>query len=101
MTRLHTHVDTASESYRRNHAEMTRRVQALRELTHKVRHERPQRDLDRLHRQKKLTVRERLDLLLDPGTPFLELSTLAANRAYEGEVHGANGLVVLLAHRRE
>ena len=30
-------------------------------------------------RQNKLFVRERLELLLDPGTPFLELSTLAAN----------------------
>ena len=68
---------------------MTHRVQALRELTHKVRHERPARDLERLHRQKKLTVRERIDLLLDPGTPFLELSTLAANTAYGGEVPGA------------
>ncbi len=89
MSRLLSRLDTASDSYRHNHAEMTRRVQALRELTHKVRHERPARDLERLHRQKKLTVRERLELLLDPGTPFLELSTLAANRAYEGEVHGA------------
>ena len=28
-------------------------------------------------------------MLLDPGTPFLELSTLAANQAYDGEVPGA------------
>jgi 3-methylcrotonyl-CoA carboxylase beta subunit len=89
MSRIVSHLDTTSDSYRHNHAEMTRRVQGLRDLTHKVRYERPQRDLERLHRQKKLTVRERLDLLLDPGTPFLELSTLAANRAYGGEVHGA------------
>ena len=90
MSRIVSHVDTTSDTYRRNHAEINRRARRqLRELTHKVRHERPQRDLERLHRQSKLTVRERLDLLLDPGTPFLELSTLAANRAYGGEVHGA------------
>ena len=89
MSRIVSHLDTGSEAYRRNHAEMTRRVQALRDLTHKVRYERPERDIERLKRQNKLTVRERLDLLLDPGTPFLELSTLAANRAYGGEVHGA------------
>jgi 3-methylcrotonyl-CoA carboxylase beta subunit len=29
-------------------------------------------------------------MLLDPGTPFLELSTLAANMAYDGEVPGAS-----------
>ncbi len=89
MSRIVSRVEPNSAAFRHNHAEMTRRVQALRELTHKVRFERPQRDLDRLHGHGKLTVRERLELLLDPGTPFLELSTLAANRAYGGEVHGA------------
>ena len=44
-----------------------------------VRRERPARDLERLSRQNKMFVRDRIELLLDPGTPFLELSTLAAN----------------------
>src|SRR5882757_26819 len=47
------------------------------------------RDVERLRKQSKLLVRERLDRLLDPGTPFLELSTLAANMEYGGEVPGA------------
>ena len=58
MSRIISHLDTTSANYRHNRAEMTHRVQALRELTHKVRHERPARDVERLHRQKKLTVRE-------------------------------------------
>jgi len=37
----------------------------------------------------KLLPRERIDLLLDPGTPFLELSALAAFDMYGGEVPGA------------
>jgi 3-methylcrotonyl-CoA carboxylase beta subunit len=45
------------------------------------------------HRSRgKLLVRERLDLLLDPGTPFLELSPLAAYELYGNEVPAA-GLV--------
>ena len=40
----------------------------------------------------KLTVRERLDRLLDPRSPFLELSPLAAWNVYEGEAPAA-GLV--------
>ena len=40
----------------------------------------------------KLLVRDRVDLLLDAGTPFLELSALAANGLYGDEVPGA-GLV--------
>jgi 3-methylcrotonyl-CoA carboxylase beta subunit len=43
------------------------------------------RDLDRLARQKKMFVRDRIEMI-DPGTPFLKLSTLAANQTYEGEV---------------
>ena len=37
----------------------------------------------------KLLVRERVDLLLDEGAPFLELSALAANGLYGDEVPGA------------
>ena len=37
----------------------------------------------------KIMVRERIDLLLDPGAPFLELSPLAAYGLYGDEVPGA------------
>ena len=37
----------------------------------------------------KLLVRDRVDLLLDPGSPFLELSSLAATGMYGGEVPAA------------
>jgi len=54
----------------------------------------------------KLGARERVDLLLDPGTAFLELGTLAANGMYDdaapgagmvtgiGRVHGSECLIV-------
>src|SRR5260370_10699027 len=35
----------------------------------------------------KLLARDRVNLLLDPGTPFLELSPLAAHGLYGGDVH--------------
>lgn len=37
----------------------------------------------------KLTARERIEALLDPGTAFLELSTLAAWDMYDGQAPGA------------
>jgi 3-methylcrotonyl-CoA carboxylase beta subunit/propionyl-CoA carboxylase len=37
----------------------------------------------------KLFVRERIQRLLDPGAPFLELSPLAAWELYDGAAHGA------------
>jgi acetyl-CoA carboxylase carboxyltransferase component len=39
--------------------------------------------------QGKMLVRERVDALVDPGAPFLELSTLAAEGMYDGEAPGA------------
>jgi 3-methylcrotonyl-CoA carboxylase beta subunit len=42
------------------------------------------------HRERgKLPVRERIDRLLDPAAPFLELSPLAANGMYDDEAPGA------------
>src|SRR5713226_1234802 len=38
----------------------------------------------------KLLARERVNLLLDPGSPFLELSALAAYGLYGGDVHSAS-----------
>ena len=58
-----------------------------------ARHRRPQRDLDRLARQGKMRPRERIEKLLDPGTPFLELSSLAANMAYGGDAPSASTIV--------
>ena len=50
----------------------------------------------------KLLARERIDKLIDPNTPFLELSTLAANGQYNDEFPSA-GIVtgIGLVHGRE
>jgi len=102
MSRIVSKIDTASAGYKKNHAAMTDKVEALKAKVHKARFERPDRDIERLHRQKKLTVRERLDLLLDPGTPFLEIGTLVANKAYNGEVQGAGQVSGIgIIHGRE
>ena len=42
------------------------------------------------HRERgKIAVRERIELLLDPGSPFLELSPLACWGLHDGEVPAA------------
>ena len=89
MRRIQSRLDTSSADYKANFAANTTRAEELQRRNHEARWERPRRDLDRLERQGKLFVRDRLEALLDPGTPFLELSTLAANEAYDGEVPSA------------
>ncbi|HEY3700006.1 MAG TPA: carboxyl transferase domain-containing protein, partial [Spongiibacteraceae bacterium] len=89
MKRIESQLNTNSAEFQAN-AEHNRKLAAeFKEKQQKARSARPQRDLDRLSGQNKMFVRERLKQLLDPGTPFLELSSLAANEAYDGEVPGA------------
>jgi 3-methylcrotonyl-CoA carboxylase beta subunit len=89
MRRIQSNVDVQSEGFRVNREHNRARLGEFHRLQQEARTRRPQRDLDRLARQGKLFVRDRLELILDPGTPFLEFSTLAANMAYDGEVPGA------------
>ena len=89
MKRIESKLNTASAEFQANAAHNRALADAFKEKQRKARHDRPQRDVDRLRAQNKLLVRERLQQLLDPGTPFLELSSLAANEAYDGEVPGA------------
>ena len=44
----------------------------------------------------KLFVRDRIDRLLDPGSPFLELAPLTAWEMYDGRAHSA-GIVTGIA----
>ena len=89
MRRIESRIDTRSPEFLANAAHNRKLAADLKALEKKVRYERPKRDIERLQRQNKMFLRDRLDLLLDPGTPFLETSTLAANMAYDGEVPGA------------
>ena len=92
MRRIRSNVDTQSVEFRTYQRHNLKIMMEFYERQRKARFDRPERDLERVRKQKKLLVRERIDLLLDPGTPFMELSTLAANMAYEGTVPSA-GLV--------
>ena len=77
----------------------------LQELLHHIR-EASQGGTDKQRRRHiergKLLARERIDKLIDPNTPFLELSTLAANGQYNDEFPSA-GIVtgIGLIHGRE
>ena len=90
MSRIQSQIQTGSADFRR-HYEYNRRLSAeLHEKQHAARHVRPQKDIDRLAGHGKMMPRERIEKLLDPGTPFLEFSTLAANMAYDGDAPGAS-----------
>src|SRR5215210_8373064 len=83
MDVLDTHIDTASELFQANRARMTALVSDLAERTALARQGGGAKYVERHRAQGKLPVRERIDKLLDEGSPFLELSPLAAWDLYE------------------
>jgi 3-methylcrotonyl-CoA carboxylase beta subunit/propionyl-CoA carboxylase len=89
---LQTHVNSSDATFKTNRERMSDLVKQLRERIEAVRQGGGPKYLQRHREQGKLPVRERIDRLLDPGSPFLELSPLAAWDLYENEAPGA-GLV--------
>jgi acetyl-CoA carboxylase carboxyltransferase component len=89
MQVIDTRVDTTSEDYQENYRAMEERVADLRKELETARSDRPDKAKARLAEQNKLSVRERLDLLLDRNAPFLEIAPLAAKDMYDRKVHGA------------
>ncbi len=93
---------TAAPDFQDNRARMEALVKDLKERLEQARAGGGQRAVE-LHRSRgKLLARERIDGLVDAGTPFLELSPLAAWDMYDGEEASA-GIVtgVGLVHRKE
>jgi 3-methylcrotonyl-CoA carboxylase beta subunit len=92
MYLLDSHVRTDTPDFAANRQRMQHLVDELRQRTAAACAGGGTRALQRQRDQGKLPVRERLERLLDSGSPFLELSALAAFGMYHGEAPGA-GLV--------
>ncbi len=81
-----------SAAFEANRAAYEARLETLRErLAHAAFGGRG-KHVERHRARGKLPVRERLDLLLDPGSPFLEVAPLAACGQYDEEVPGAGAV---------
>ena len=92
MQVLPSHVDPGDANFKTNRDRMHELVGQLRERLDATRQGGGPKYVQRHREQGKLPVRERVDRLLDRGSPFLELSTLAAFDIYDNEAPGA-GLV--------
>ena len=89
MTILTSEVDTRSDAFKRNAESMRAQVEDLRRRTEQVRLGGGEDSRKRHVSRGKLLPRERVRALLDPGSPFLELSPLAALEMYDNEAPGS------------
>jgi acetyl-CoA carboxylase carboxyltransferase component len=106
MDIIESQIDSSSKEFKENHSRYDKLVE---DLKHKiaVASKGGGEEKIKLHKSRnKILVRERIDMLLDPDTPFMEFNTLAAYDMYDnnspcagivtgiGIVHGREVIIV-------
>lgn len=86
-------VDVSSDAFKANAQQMDALVAELRSKSAAVACGGGARAIDTHRKRGKLLPRERVEALLDPGSPFLELSQLAAHGMYGSEEVPSAGIV--------
>ncbi len=89
MSVLRSHVNPGSDEFRANREANEKLVADLRDQLDQVALGGGERARERHTARGKLLPRVRVDRLLDPGAPFLELSALAAHGLYDDAAPGA------------
>ncbi|UCG93123.1 MAG: methylcrotonoyl-CoA carboxylase [candidate division WOR-3 bacterium] len=102
MYKIESKINSGSKEFKENKGAMEEAVKVLKERLALVKKGGPEY-MHKKHRDRnKLFVRDRLRLLLDPDTPFLELSPLAAWDMYKNE-HPSAAIItgIGVVHNRE
>lgn len=89
MYRIESKIKASSEAYLRNKQAYTQLMDEYRSILKSVVHGSSERAVKKHKERGKLLARERIDLLVDDNTPFLELSTLAAYGHYDNQFPSA------------
>ena len=89
MVELESHINPADAAFKNNQTRMEELVREFRVRLARVREGGGARSIQRQLEQGKLPVRDRIDRLIDNGSPFLELSALAAYDMYDNDAPAA------------
>jgi len=89
MPVLQTLVQPKSKDYQQNREVMTALVDDLREKVEQIAQGGGTAAIKKHKERGKMPVRERIDHLIDPGSPFLELSQLEAHQVYDEPIPAA------------
>lgn len=96
MTEISSTIDTNNDIYKANHAAMSEMVQNLKSTIEKIQEGGDEKARQRHLEHGKLLPRDRISHLIDPGSPFLELSPLAGYELYDDTIP-AGGLITGIA----
>ena len=90
---IESQINIRSEEYRKNYAAMQQQVVELNERLAQASAGGGESGVRKFRERGKLLPRERLEMLLDPGTPFLEIAPLAAYGMYNNESPSASQIM--------
>ncbi len=93
MATITSNIETRSEEFSRNRDALQQQCAELRSLIERVKMGGGEKYCQRHQQRGKLLARDRINELLDKGSPFLELSQLAAYQAYGDEQVAAAGII--------
>ena len=86
---LETQIQNTSDDFKKNKTQMLSLLQDFKSRVQKIKLGGGEEAMKKHKSRGKLTARERIEGLLDPGTSFLEFSTLAANGMYDDQAPSA------------
>jgi len=89
---FHTQVNPEDKTFQQNSAAMQVQVADFKDIQLKLQKGGDEKSRERHHKHGKLLPRERIELLLDKGSDFLELSVLAGYQLYEDRLP-AGGII--------
>jgi acetyl-CoA carboxylase carboxyltransferase component len=89
LYRIESKINTSSEAFKNNLEAYNSIMEDFRTKLKSVINGSPKQAIERHKERGKLLARERIDRLIDPNTPFVELSTMAAYGAYENQFPSA------------
>lgn len=102
MYRIESKINTSSDSFRKNVEAYSALLEEFRSNLKSIINGSPAQAVERHKERGKLLARERIDRLVDPNTPFLELSTMAAYGHYDNQFPSAGIITGIgVIHGRE
>lgn len=86
---LPTLVDKSSAEFKENASRISAIMAKYADLHQKINRGGPEKARDKHIQRGKMLVRDRVTALIDPGSPFLEISPLAAHQVYDDDIPAA------------
>ncbi len=106
MNRIKSQIDINSDTFKQNKSEYLKILNKYKTILNEVSKGGPESSRERHKKRGKLLARERIELLIDKNTPFIELSALASFNQYDnsfpsagivtgiGVIHGKETIII-------